>query len=82
MCIDQVTWDIVINFAEEVTVVTGTQYINVVGKTSAPQNFPNSEYDRDGTTYVFIFENIAAEGAVEVEFTGYDPHPDSWITVN
>ncbi|ELT95780.1 hypothetical protein CAPTEDRAFT_221039 [Capitella teleta] len=66
----------------EVTFVSGSQYTNSLGTVAAPGEFKEtSTYERDRTTFTYIYENIESEGAVQVEIVGYDPHPDSWITV-
>ena len=47
-----------------------------------PPTYPDEGYARDATSYIFVMENVAVEGSVELVIKHFDIHPDSWITVS
>ncbi len=63
-------------------VITGSRYFRAVGELIAPSGFPNEQYPRDATSYIFVLENVATEGSVQLTIETFDLHPKSWLTVS
>ena len=62
-------------------VITGSKYSGGTGTITAPPTHPIHRYKRDATSYIFILENVAIEGSVELVIDDFNIHPDSWITI-
>ncbi len=62
-------------------VITGSKYSGGTGAISAPPTYPIDWYKRDASSYIFILENVAIEGSVELVIDDFNIHPDSWITI-
>ena len=62
--------------------ITGTKYSGGTGSFTAPPTYPDGGYPRDATSYIFVMENVAVDGSVELSLDNFDIHPDSWITVS
>ncbi len=72
----------VLSAPEHLRVVTGTNWLGGVGTIAAPMDtFPKKPYKLDYTAYIFIFENVALEGSVQLDLEVFDLHPRSWLTV-
>ena len=72
----------VLLYAEIEKIITGTKYSGGTGSFTAPPTYPDEGYARDATSYIFVMENVAVAGSVELIINHFDIHPDSWITVS
>ena len=61
-------------------VFTGTS--GTSGSIVAPPSYPAGNYSLDATSYVFVLENTAIGGSVELVVNDWDVHPLTWITVS
>lgn len=69
------------NSPEFETVITGSKYSGGTGTIVAPPEYPHGYYNPDSTSYIFILENVATEGSVELIIEEFNIHERSWITV-
>ncbi len=68
-------------YTEVERVITGTVHTGGTGSFSAPPSYPGGNYPRDAKSYIFVMENVAVNGSVEIYLDHFDIHPGSWITV-